>query len=56
MAGLAAYTGIGPVPHLLRRLAEPGPTRATRQSKVQVPTPLARARAAATDHRLETPR
>jgi mannose-6-phosphate isomerase len=56
MAGLAAYTGIGPVPHLLRRLAEPGPTRATLQSKVQVPTPLARARAAATDHRLETPR
>ena len=34
MMGLAAYTGIGPVPHLLRRLAQPDSTHAMRQSKI----------------------
>ena len=29
-SGLVAYTGIGPIPHLLRRLAQPGSTDATR--------------------------
>jgi mannose-6-phosphate isomerase len=56
MAGLAAYTGIGPVPRLLQRLTQPGSTHATRQSKVQVPTSLNRARAASTGSRLETSR
>jgi mannose-6-phosphate isomerase len=56
MAGLAAYTGIGPVPHLLRRrLAQPGSTHATRQS-TRVPSSLAGAAAASTGSRLETPK
>lgn len=54
MVGLAAYTGVGPVPHLLRRLARPVSTDASRPRKVQVPTLPTRARAASTDHRLET--
>jgi mannose-6-phosphate isomerase len=56
MVGLAAYTGIGPVPHLLRRLAQPGPTQAMRQSKVPAPTSLTGARAASTGNRPETPK
>ena len=54
MVGLAAYTGVGPVSHLLRRLTQPGSTDARRPQKVQVPTPLTRARAASTSSRLET--
>ena len=38
MVGLAAYTGVGPVPHLLRRLTQPGSTDARRPQMVQVPT------------------
>lgn len=53
MAALAAYTGIGPISHLLRRLPEPGSTHATRQT-TQVPSP-SRASAASTNSRLETP-
>jgi mannose-6-phosphate isomerase len=56
MAGLAAYTGIGPVPRLLRRLTQPDPTHAMRQPKVQVPTSFTRTRAASTGSRLETPK
>ena len=56
MVGLAAYTGIGPVPHLLRRLAQPGSTDASGNRKVQVPTSLTRAKAASTSSRLETPK
>jgi mannose-6-phosphate isomerase len=52
MVGLVAYTGIGPIPHLLRRLAQPAD--ANRQQEAQVPTTLPRARAAATNSRLET--
>ena len=33
MVGLVAYTGGGPVPHLLRRLAQPGSTDATAASR-----------------------
>lgn len=53
MVGLAAYTGSGPVPHLLQRVAQPaamdeGPPRA-----VQVPTFLSHAmQAPPTDRRL----
>ena len=54
MVGLVAYTGVGPVPHLLRRLTQPGSTDARRPQKVQVPTPLTRAKAASTNSRLET--
>jgi mannose-6-phosphate isomerase len=53
MVGLVAYTGVGPVPHLLRRLAQPDPE--TRQpQKVQVPTSRTRASAASTDSRVGT--
>ena len=53
MVGLVAYTGIGPIPHLLRRLTQAGPTD-TRPQEVQVPTSLTPARAAPTNNRLET--
>jgi mannose-6-phosphate isomerase len=53
MVGLVAYTGIGPISHLLGRLTQTGPTD-TRPREVQVPTPLTRARAAPTNNRLET--
>jgi mannose-6-phosphate isomerase len=54
MAGLAAYTGVGPVPHLLRRLSPPGPMHTRRQARAQIPASVTRARAASTDNRLET--
>jgi mannose-6-phosphate isomerase len=54
MVGLAAYTGVGPVPHLLRRLTQPVSTDARRPQKVQVPTSPTPARAASTNSRLET--
>ena len=38
MVGLVAYTGIGPIPDLLRRLAQAGPTDARRPQDAQVPT------------------
>jgi len=53
MVALAAYTGVGPVPHLLRRLAQPVSTDARRPQMVQLPTPLPRARTASTSSRLE---
>jgi mannose-6-phosphate isomerase len=52
MVALAAYTGVGPVPHLLRRLRF-GSTDARQPQKVQMPTPLPRARTASTSSRLE---
>jgi len=54
MVGLAVYTGIGPVPHLLRRLPHPSSTDAIRQT-AQAPSSLARAKAASTGGRLATP-
>ncbi len=53
MVGLVAYTGVGPIPHLLRRLTQPGSKDATRPQEVQVPTSLTRARAVSTDSRVE---
>jgi mannose-6-phosphate isomerase len=53
MVALAAYTGVGPVPHLLRRLAQPASTDARQPQKVQMPTPLTRAGAASPNSRLE---
>jgi mannose-6-phosphate isomerase len=51
MIGLVAYTGIGPIPNLLRRLAH---ADAARPQVAQVPAPLTRAKAASTGSRLET--
>jgi mannose-6-phosphate isomerase len=54
MVGLVAYTGIGPVPHLLRRRTHTGPTDTTRPQEIQVQTSRTRARAASNSNRLET--
>ena len=54
MVGLVAYTGIGPIPHLLRRLALAGATEARRPQGTLVSAPLARAKAASTVSRPET--
>ena len=53
MVGLAAYTGIGPVPHLLRRLTQSGSPEAGRPRDVQVSTSLTRASAVSTPSSLE---
>lgn len=53
MVGLAAYTGVGPVPNLLRRITQPRSTNASPPpQKVQVSPPLTRARAVPTDSTL----
>jgi len=45
MVGLVAYTGIGPVAHLLRRLAQASSTEATRPQDVEaLPPPLEQGR------------
>jgi mannose-6-phosphate isomerase len=54
MMGLVAYTGIGPVPHLLRRHAQPGSMDATRPPMVQLPPSPTRAKVASTISHLET--
>lgn len=54
MVGLVAYTGIGPIQHLLQRLARPDATEARRPQEVQAPTSFTPARAALADSRLET--
>ena len=46
MVGLVAYTGGGPVPHLLQRLAQPGSIDVGRPREIQMPTSLAQAKAA----------
>ena len=51
MVGLVAYTGIGPIPNLLRRLAQ-ADTKALQEA--QLPAPVTRANAAPTISRLET--
>lgn len=51
MVGLVAYTGIGPIPNLLRRLAQ-ADTKALQEALL--PAPVARANAAPTISRLET--
>ena len=52
MVGLAAYTDVGPVPHLLPHLKLPGSTQLREPQKVQVSTSLPPA-TAATNSRLE---
>ena len=54
MVGLVAYTGIGPIPDLLRRITQADPTAARRPKGAQVPISVTRAKAAPTDSRLET--
>jgi mannose-6-phosphate isomerase len=54
MVGLVAYTGIGPIPDLLRRQAQAGPADLKQPLEPQVPTTSTRATVASTDSRLET--
>jgi mannose-6-phosphate isomerase len=44
MVGLVAYTGGGPVSHLLQRLTRPGPIDAGRPRELHVPIPLIEAK------------
>jgi mannose-6-phosphate isomerase len=53
MVGLAAYTGGGPVPHLLQRVRQPVAMDAGRPQDVQVPTSLTQAKGGPHDGRLE---
>jgi mannose-6-phosphate isomerase len=54
MVGLAAYTGSGPLPHLLQHLTRPGSIDAERPQEIKVPTALTQAKAAAKAGRLES--
>jgi mannose-6-phosphate isomerase len=54
MVGLVAYTGGGPVSHLLQRLTRPGPNDAGRPRGLHMPIPLIEAKPASKDDRLET--
>jgi mannose-6-phosphate isomerase len=54
MVGLTAYTGVDPVPHLLRRLTEQGAMTARRPWEVQAPLTLLPETAAPTSGQLES--
>ena len=54
MVGLVAYTGGGPLPHLLQRLTESGSINARQPRRVPVTTSIAQANAAEKNGRLET--
>jgi mannose-6-phosphate isomerase len=54
MTGLVAYTGIGPIAHLLPRHAKSGSIDTTRPPLVRVPRSSTQATAGSTDARLET--
>lgn len=54
MVGLVAYTGGGPIPHLLQRLKRPGPIDAGRPRGLHMPIPLIEAKPASKNGRLET--
>jgi mannose-6-phosphate isomerase len=54
MAALVAYTGAGPVPHLLEHLTEPGSLDIERPQEMQTPTSLNQAKVAPMNDRLET--
>jgi hypothetical protein len=53
MVGLVAYTGVGPIPNLLRRLTQASSTGATRPQDVEALPPLPRARVASASSRPE---
>jgi len=54
MVSLVAYTGGGPLPHLLQRLTESGSINARQPRRVPVTTSVAQANAAEKNGRLET--
>ena len=54
MVGLVAYTGGGPIPHLLQRLTQPGSLHVERPREMQLPTSLNQAKAVPKNGRLET--
>jgi mannose-6-phosphate isomerase len=54
MVSVVAYTGGGPIPHLLQQLTEPGAINVGQPQEMQVPTSVAEAKAAAKNGRLET--
>jgi hypothetical protein len=54
MVGLVAYTGIGPIPDLLRCVVQPNPTAARRPQEGQAPSALTRSEVAPTHSHLET--
>jgi mannose-6-phosphate isomerase len=49
MVGLAAYTGSGPLPHLLQRLTRPGSIEVERSQEIKVPVALTQVKAAPKD-------
>lgn len=53
MVGLVAYTGGGPVPHLLQRLTRPDSRDVGVPNEIRVPTSLTQAKAASDNGRLE---
>lgn len=53
MAGLAAYTGGGPIPHLLQRLTQPGSIDVGRPKEMQLPTSFTQAKTALSNDRVE---
>jgi len=54
MVGLVAYTGGGPVPHLLQRLTQPDSIDVGRPKEMQVTTSLTQAKTALRSGRVET--
>ena len=54
MVGLVAYTGGGPVPHLLQHLRQPSSIEVEQPQEIKVPAALAQTNAAATTGRLES--
>ena len=54
MAGLVAYTGVGPVANLLRRREQPDGNDARQQQAAQAPTPATRAKAVPVSRHPET--
>ena len=54
MVALVAYTGGGPIPHLLQRLTQPGSIDVERPKEMRVPTSLTQENAAPNNGRLET--
>jgi mannose-6-phosphate isomerase len=54
MVGLVAYTGDGPIPHLLQHLTQPDSIDVERSQEIRVPSSLAQANAAPKNGRLES--
>lgn len=54
MVALVAYTGDGPIPHLLQHLTQPGSIDAERQQEIRVPSSLAQENSVTKNVRLES--